>query len=117
MTTMSVIMSDMKMPGKIKASSARRATAAPAAFTLRDLNRQPAAILRACDQRGSVRIRTRDGRTYSLRLEKAPSKPEDEVHGFMERMKRHHDRMKAAGYAPPPSAVRARLNEIIAGES
>jgi len=35
-------------------------------FTVRDLDRAPAAVLAACDREGEVRIRCRDGRTYRL---------------------------------------------------
>jgi hypothetical protein len=35
-------------------------------FTVRELDRQPAAVLDAADKDGSVRIRRRDGRTYSV---------------------------------------------------
>lgn len=41
-------------------------------YTVRDLDREPGAVLDACDAEGSVLIRRRDGRTYSLRPEKAP---------------------------------------------
>lgn len=33
-------------------------------FTVRDMDRQPAAVLDACDRDGEVRIRRRDGRVY-----------------------------------------------------
>lgn len=105
-------MSDMKT--RVKTS--RQTAGVPVVFTVRDLNRQPATILRACDERGLVRIRTRDGRTYSLRVEKTALQPDAEGAGFVERMQRHHARMKAAGHVPLPAKARARLNEIIAGE-
>lgn len=43
-------------------------------YTVRDLDREPGAVLDACDAEGSVLIRRRDGRTYSLRQEKAPQR-------------------------------------------
>jgi hypothetical protein len=36
-------------------------------YTVRHLDREPAVVLDACDQEGVVRIRRRDGRTYTLR--------------------------------------------------
>jgi hypothetical protein len=39
-------------------------------YTVRDLDREPGAVLDACDAEGSVLIRRRDGRTYSLRPER-----------------------------------------------
>ncbi len=43
-------------------------------YTVRDLDREPSAVLDACDAEGAVLIRRRDGRTYSLRPEKAPQR-------------------------------------------
>lgn len=43
-------------------------------YTVRDLDREPGAVLDACDAEGAVLIRRRDGRTYSLRPEKAPQR-------------------------------------------
>ena len=39
-------------------------------FTVRQLDREPATVLDACDREGSVRIKRRDGRTYTVRPEK-----------------------------------------------
>ena len=104
-------MKTLTKPAKKKAV---RAKAQPAIFTARDLNRQPATILKACDKFGSVRIQTRDGRAYSLRAE-SPAVVDPGV-SFMERMERHHARMKAAGYVPPAPSEMERINRIIAGE-
>lgn len=41
-------------------------------FTIRDLDREPAKVLAAADHDGVARVRSRDGRTYSLRPENAP---------------------------------------------
>ena len=106
-------MKTLAKPAKKKPRAAR-AKALPAIFTARDLNRQPAAILKACDKLGSVRIQTRDGRAYSLRPARAEAN--DPGLSFMERMKRHHARMKAAGYVPPAPSEMERINRIIAGE-
>ena len=38
-------------------------------FTVRELDRQPAVILDACDRDGRVLIRRRDGRTYRIEPE------------------------------------------------
>ena len=106
-------MKTLTKPAKKKPRAARAKTL-PSTFTARDLNRQPAAILKACDKFGSVRIQTRDGRAYSLRAEAAAAS--DPGLSFMERMKRHHARMKAAGYVPPAASEMERINRIIAGE-
>ncbi len=38
-------------------------------FTVRELDRETARVMEACDANGSVRIRRRDGRTYTLEAE------------------------------------------------
>ena len=43
-------------------------------FTVRDLDREPSAVLDAADRHGAVRIKRRDGRTYSVRPERADAK-------------------------------------------
>ena len=40
-------------------------------YTVRDLDRQPGVVLDACDQQGAVRIRRRNGRSYTLRPDAA----------------------------------------------
>jgi len=40
-------------------------------FNVRDLDRQPAEVLDACDRDGAVRIRRRDGRSYTVQPETA----------------------------------------------
>ena len=106
-------MKTLTKPAKKKPRAAR-AKAQPTIFTARDLNRQPAAILKACDKLGSVRIQTRDGRAYSLRAE--PVAVSDPGLSFMERMKRHHARMKAAGWVQPTRDQMELIDRIIAGE-
>lgn len=44
------------------------------AFTVRDLDRAPAKVLAAADRDGLARVRSRDGRLYVLRPEKAVAK-------------------------------------------
>jgi len=43
-------------------------------FTVRELDREPAAVLDACDREGAVRIRRRNGRTYTIRPEAGPDR-------------------------------------------
>lgn len=38
-------------------------------FTVRELDRETARVMEACDTHGSVRIRRRDGRCYTLEAE------------------------------------------------
>ena len=43
-------------------------------FTVRELDREPAAVLDACDREGAVRIRRRGGQTYTLRPDAGPDR-------------------------------------------
>ncbi|MEI6233457.1 MAG: hypothetical protein WCT04_10420 [Planctomycetota bacterium] len=83
-------------------------------YTLRDLNRTPAKVLKACDLYGHVTIRTRTGKTYHVQAETSPDKvkPEDIVKMFRE----HHKNMRKLGYVPPAPDEIERINRIIAGE-
>lgn len=36
-------------------------------FTVRELDREPATVLNACDREGAVKIGRRDGRSYTIR--------------------------------------------------
>lgn len=56
-------------------------------YTVRELDRQPAVILDACDREGLVRIRRRDGRTYRLEPEH-PAKAIEVVPDFAARRRR-----------------------------
>src|SRR2546422_10818397 len=42
-------------------------------FTVRDLDRRPASVLDACDKEGAVRIRRRNGHSYTVRPDQAGS--------------------------------------------
>ncbi|HVR35122.1 MAG TPA: hypothetical protein VMS21_04655 [Methylomirabilota bacterium] len=43
-------------------------------FTVRELDREPAAVLDACDREGAVRIRRRNGRMYTIRPDAGPDR-------------------------------------------
>jgi hypothetical protein len=81
-------------------------------FTVRDLDRQPAKVLKACDEQGAVSIRRRDGQTYRLLAEAGPGRmrlPAD----FALRHLRHTARL----FPKPISAAQARwADKLIAGE-
>jgi hypothetical protein len=42
--------------------------------TVRELDRRPSAVLDVCDRDGAVRVRRRDGRTYTLRPDAGPDR-------------------------------------------
>ena len=78
-------------------------------FTVRDLDRKPAAVLDAADSEGVVRIRRRDGRTYSLRPAGAASAKVIALPDFAAR--------RDAIFSKPISAAQARLvDKLIAGK-
>jgi hypothetical protein len=77
-------------------------------FTIRDLDREPGAVLDNCDREGAVKIRRRNGRTYTLRADAGP-----------ERMTSVPDiRARLAKLFPKPiPAAQSRLvDKLIAGE-
>jgi len=53
-------------PGLTPATNADNMSAMKT-FTVRELDREPANVLDACDREGAVRIRRRSGRTYTIR--------------------------------------------------
>ena len=77
-------------------------------FTLRDLDRQPGEILDACEREGAVRIKRRDGRTYTL----TPA-----MNGRNGRsLPDFKARMKAAGMKKLSYRSTRLLDKLIAGE-
>jgi hypothetical protein len=111
---MSDKMSDMKPPATSRKPRSR--SALPRSFTLRDLNRQPARVLAACDLHGAVQIQTRDGRSYSLKAEAPPPPRTAQVETLVASRQRLRQRLQAAGFVPPSPAEIERINRIIAGE-
>ncbi len=111
-------MSAMKSALKPKVKSTRPTPSLSGSFTVRDLNRQPAQILRACDERGSVRIRTRDGRTYDLRAESAPetTTPSAGRQAAFDRYLQHRRMLKSLGAVSPGPEAADLIHRIIAGE-
>ena len=77
-------------------------------FTVRDLNRQTAKVLEACDRAGAVRIRARGGKTYSLQVE-ASGRKMGPVPDFAARHRK-------AGMKRMTAAESAALDRLIGGE-
>ena len=44
-------------------------------FTVRQLDREPATVLDACDREGVVQVKRRDGRVYSIQTAASVRKP------------------------------------------
>ena len=77
-------------------------------FTVRQLDREPAAVLDAADRDGVVRVRRRDGRVYSVQPIVASGK--------IGRIPDLAARRKAIFQRPVPAAHVGRLDKLIAGE-
>lgn len=125
---MSVMMSDMKTlakpkPAKKPAAKARRAARPakrlPTVFTVRDMNRDTAAVLNAVRQHGRIIIRSRSGEAYAVSrivAEKTMSTAPGMVEDFSARQLRYREQMRALDGAVPRVKDIERLNRIIAGE-
>ena len=102
----------------------RTAKTLPDVFTVRDMNRDTAAVLEACRQHGQVVVRHRSGEQFAItvmkegtRAEPGPRSPE-RIRQAHERMLRHRARMRAMGVRGPATAEGVEhLNRIIAGEA
>ena len=85
-------------------------------YTARCWNRQPAKVLEACDLYGQVKIRTRNGKTYLVQAEKAPSKRKLAPGSIARHFQEHRKRLRKLGYVPPGPEEIDRIDRIIAGE-
>ena len=77
-------------------------------FTVRDLDREPSAVLDAADRYGAVRVKRRDGRTYSVRPE-APAARITSLPHFAKRR-------KAIFSKSLPAVHVRRVDKLISGE-
>ncbi len=118
---MSAIMSDMKTKAAAKKKSPSRRTAAPAAtravFTVRDMNRQPQALLTAAKKLGRVTIRSRSGGNFVLTPEDpTPNKRVQEAEAFMERQRAFREKLRSMGFIPFSKNDSEKIARMIAGE-
>ena len=86
--------------------------ASTAEFTVRDLNRQLARVLEACDRMGMIRIRSRKGQTYELRAQKPEPPAQDAKPAYPD----FAARRRALGMPMMTKKQRAMLDKMIAGE-
>ena len=77
-------------------------------FTVRELDREPAAVLNACDREGAVRIRRRNGRTYTIRSETGPDR--------IITVPDIRSRLAAIFPKPIPAAQTRLVDKLLAGE-
>lgn len=99
---MSVMMSDMKTKTVSKKPTSKRAKPTSAAnrrsFTVRELNRQPQAVLNAARRNGGVHVQSRTGERFLLKPDPAASPPaESAVQEHLKQIRDLHARMKADG--------------------
>lgn len=96
------------------AKRARPKKTLPDVFTVRDLNRDTATVLKASKAYGRVTIKGRDGQQFFV--QPVPT-PVTERPDFLERMRQHRERLRAMGFRGPqtPEEIE-RVNRIIAGE-
>jgi hypothetical protein len=81
-------------------------------FTARDLNRSPAKVLAAADRDGVARVRSRNGRTYSVKPE-APQASKVDWEAFVNQRRAA---IKRLGMPRISRADAAKLDRLIAGE-
>lgn len=117
---MSAIMSDMKAKGAAQKSTRRRAPAMEpvcGTFTVRDMNRQPQALLTAAQKFGQVTIRSRSGGNFVLKPEDPkPNKRVQEAEAFMERQRAFREKLRAMGFVPFSKDDSEKIARMIAGE-
>lgn len=116
---MSVIMSDMKTkPAAKKAKKSNpRPAAAPRDFTVRDLNRQPQAVLNAAQKLGRIVIRSRSAGNFILMPDvPAPNQRVQEAEAFMERQRAFREKLSRMGFVAPSEDDSEKIARMIAGE-
>ena len=77
-------------------------------FTVRDLDREPSIVLDEADRCGAVRIKRRDGRTYSVR----PETPALKIVSLPD----FAGRRKAISSKSIPVSSARKVDKLIAGE-
>ena len=77
-------------------------------FTVRELDREPAAVLDTCDREGAVRIRRRNGRTYTIRPDAGPDR--------IAKVPDIRSRLAAMFPRPIPAAQTRLVDKLLAGE-
>jgi hypothetical protein len=120
---MSVIMSDMKTkPTKQAPKTADPQTPPDSTirreFTVRDMNRQPQALLAAARKVGSVHVRSRTGERFLLKLDPitTPNQNADHRRLFRERIEALHEKMRQTGQGFTEKGWET-VSKQIAGES
>lgn len=113
------MMSDMKAKPVVKNAkkSNPRPAGAPRDFTVRDLNRQPQAVLNAARASGGVHVRSRTGERFLLKPDPLPVQLSDEEYNraFTERLEFLHEEMRKTGQGFTEEGWET-FSKMIAGE-
>ena len=81
-------------------------------FTVRDLDRQPGAVLDACEREGAVQIRRRNGRTYTLKSNE-PGRPKTTLKQWLDELEKQRRRL----FPKPLTLKQAReLDRLVTSE-
>jgi len=79
-------------------------------FTVRELDRQPAVVLDACDKEGAVRIRRRSGQSYTIRPDEP--KPSKALAEARRRWLDEHFAWLERTFPKPLKPTREQLDEV-----
>ena len=75
-------------------------------FTVRDLDREPGAVLDACEREGAVKIRRRNGRTYTLKPD-ASARPRMPLRDWLDDLEQRRRKL-----FPKPVLTRKQAREF-----
>jgi len=121
---MSVIMSDMKTKAAAKKKSVHRRADTPLTksrgFTVRDLNRQPQAVLNAARKTGGVHVHSRSGERFLVQSDPEAKPAISDVEyrrAFHERLKELHAQMREAGSLGITAEGWDTFSKMISGEA
>ncbi len=120
---MSVMVSDMKTKApakKVARRPAKKAAAPGRVFTVRDLNRQPQAVLNAARKAGGVHVHSRSGERFLVKPDPEAKSAISDIEyrrAFHERLKHLHARMREAGSQGITAEGWDTFSKMIAGEA
>jgi hypothetical protein len=111
-------MSDMKTKTAAKKSAKVRTQASMrSTFTVRDMNREPQALLTAAKKFGQITIRSRSGGNFVLKPEDpTPNERVQQAEAFIERQKAYREKLRAMGFIPFSKDDSEKIARMIAGE-
>lgn len=114
------MMTDMKAKTVAKKPAKRSTAAACRTFTVRDMNRQPQAVLNAARKLGEVHVKSRTGERFVLRPDPEAKSAASDIEyrrAFHERLKDIHARMGRAGSPGITAKGWDTFSKMISGEA